>query len=41
MKISKKTDYVIVGENPGSKLSKAESLGIKIIKIDELKLTLL
>jgi DNA ligase (NAD+) len=39
--VSKKTDYVIVGENPGSKLSKAESLGIKIIKIDELKLTLL
>jgi DNA ligase (NAD+) len=29
--ISKKTDYVIVGENPGSKLKKAKSLGISIL----------
>lgn len=29
--VSKKTDYVIVGENPGSKVTKAESLGVKIL----------
>ena len=34
--VSKKTDYVIVGDNPGSKYNKALDLGIKIIKEDEL-----
>jgi len=29
--VSKNTDYVLVGENPGSKEGKARSLGIKII----------
>jgi DNA ligase (NAD+) len=29
--VSKKTDYVLGGENPGSKLARAESLGIAII----------
>lgn len=29
--VSKNTDYVLVGEKPGSKLEKAKSIGIKII----------
>ncbi len=32
--VSKKTDFVIVGEDPGSKYTKAVELGIKIVKID-------
>ena len=34
--VSKKTDYVLVGENPGSKAENARSLGVKIISEDEL-----
>jgi DNA ligase (NAD+) len=29
--VSKKTDYVIVGENPGSKATKAEELGVTML----------
>ena len=29
--VSKKTDYVLVGQDPGSKYDKAKELGIKII----------
>jgi DNA ligase (NAD+) len=29
--VSKKTSFVIVGENPGSKLAKAEQLGVPIL----------
>jgi DNA ligase (NAD+) len=35
--VSKKTDYLVVGENPGSKLDKAQELGLKIINEDELR----
>lgn len=33
--VSKKTSYVLAGENAGGKLAKAESLGIRIISEDE------
>ncbi|MFN4200673.1 NAD-dependent DNA ligase LigA [Fervidobacterium riparium] len=33
--ISKKTDYLVVGENPGSKLQKAQKFGVKIINEEE------
>ncbi len=33
--VSSKTDYVLVGEDPGSKRDKAQELGIKIISEDE------
>lgn len=33
--VSKNTDYLICGSQPGSKLQKAQSLGVKIIKEEE------
>ena len=35
--VSKKTDFILLGENPGSKFAKAQELGIKMISEAELK----
>jgi len=35
--VSKKTSYLVLGENPGSKFEKAKALGIKIVGEEELK----
>jgi DNA ligase (NAD+) len=35
--VSKKTDYVVAGESPGSKLAKAQDLGTTILDEDGLK----
>jgi len=35
--VSKKVDYVVVGEDPGSKLDKAKALGIKTLTEEEFK----
>ena len=35
--VSKNTDYVVVGENPGSKMQKATEFGVSIISEDEIE----
>ncbi len=33
--VSKNTDYLVAGENPGTKMQRAKELGVRIIGEDE------
>lgn len=38
--VSKKTDWVVVGENAGAKAAKAEELGVPMLNEDQFKILL-
>ena len=35
--VTKKTSYVVVGEDPGSKLEKAQSLGVEVLTEEDFR----
>jgi DNA ligase (NAD+) len=35
--VSKKTDYLVAGENAGSKLARAEALGVPVLDVDRFR----
>lgn len=35
--VNKNTSYLVLGENPGSKVEKAKALGVKVIGEEELR----
>ncbi|MGA8833983.1 MAG: BRCT domain-containing protein, partial [Desulfomonilaceae bacterium] len=38
--VTTKTDFLVAGEDPGSKLEKAREIGVKVISEDEFKIVI-